>query len=239
MTPKIGIILGSGLNKFSEELSSTSLLYEDDSSFHSIKVLSGKIDKTEIVLFSGRRHFYEGYSQEKILENVGIAGKLGVNFLIITNAAGGLNTDFRVSDLMLITSHLNFLNKIFPAKSNKNYYDKGIIESVRNLSIQEKIILRFGSYCCTSGPMYETKSDIRFLAKCGIDAIGMSTIPEIMYASKLGIKTLAFSCITNLLTENSATITDHEDVIAAGENAYANFSGLIKKIIANSDKILN
>lgn len=237
MSTKIGVILGSGLNKFTEELIDPKVIFKDENSFHKLKVLSGKINEKEIILFSGRRHFYEGFSEEKVLENVNIAKDLGVDFLIITNAAGGINPRFRVSDLMLITSHLNFIHKIIPLQNNQILHNKKIIETVKNISQREKIILRHGSYCCSSGPMYETKAEIRFLAKFGIDAVGMSTIPEIIYANKSGIITLALSCITNMLTETSVTVTNHEEVVEAGNKAYNNFSKLIKKIISESADI--
>ncbi|MBK8550946.1 MAG: purine-nucleoside phosphorylase [Ignavibacteria bacterium] len=230
MKTKTGIILGSGLNKFAEELASPELLYEDNSSFHKLKVISGKINDENVVLFSGRRHFYEGYSNDKILENVNFAKDLGVNRLIITNAAGGINKNFKVSDLMLITSHYNFLS--FNVNSSvPSLYSKDTISSIRDLAMEEKISLKYGSYCCLSGPSYESKSEIRFLNKIGVDAVGMSTVPEILYANKLGIKTIAISCITNMLSEQARHITNHEEVIEAGIKSYANFSGLLKKII--------
>ncbi|MDQ3019100.1 MAG: purine-nucleoside phosphorylase [Bacteroidota bacterium] len=239
MKAKLGIILGSGLNKFAEELSSQKIIYEDDASFHKLKVLSGKINDQNITLFSGRRHYYEGNAGNNILRNINIAKKQGLKFLIITNAAGGINNNFHVPDLMLITSHLNFVNQRIPSKANTIFYDKKIIESVKKISREEKINIRQGSYCCMNGPMYETNSEIRFLAKLGIDAVGMSTIPEIIYANKIGIKTLAISCITNLLFETSVKGTNHEEVIEAGKNAYTDFSRLIKKIISKSSEILN
>jgi purine-nucleoside phosphorylase len=234
---KIGIILGSGLNKLTEELSSPGIIYQDENSFHKFKILSGKINEREIILFSGRRHFYEGYTEEKILENIDTAKKLGVNFLILTNAAGGINHHFRISDLMLITSHWNLINKKIPVLNNGSMYDKKINEFIKNISEREKIRLQSGSYCCSPGPMYETRSEVRFLNKFGIDAVGMSTIPEIIYANKIGIRTMALSCITNLLSENSASITSHNEVLEAGIKAYESFSRLIKKVISSSDEL--
>lgn len=236
---KIGIILGSGLNKFSEELTSPELIYEDDKTFHKLKVFTGKINQQEIVLFSGRRHFYEGYSVEKVLENIRIAAELGLKLLIITNAAGGINKNFRVSDLMLITSHLYIFNKAIPVRDNMNIYDKKSFGIINNFAKEEKINLRSGSYCCLSGPSYETKSEIKFLSKLGIDAVGMSTIPEILFANRLGIKTLGFSCITNLLSENSNQITTHDEVVEAGNKAFEKFSMLIKKLISNSSQLIS
>lgn len=235
MKRKIGIILGSGLNKFSKELYSPQLIYEDNNSFHNIEIVSGIINGNEVVLFSGRRHYYEGYPENKILFNVNMAVEMGLNFLIITNAAGGINKNFRVSDLMLITSHLNFQQKAILSKKNLVLYPKDTLNAVKNLSKKEKIILRTGSYCCNSGPNYETKSEIRFLSKLGIDAVGMSTVPEILHANRSGIKTIGLSCITNILSEQSAGETRHEEVLEAGNNSFDNFSRLLKEIISLSN----
>lgn len=238
MSTTTGIILGSGLNKFEDELNSAELLYEDKDSFHKLKILKGNIDGNEVVLFSGRRHFYEGYTNDKILEGVEIARKIGIKLLIITNAAGGLNPGFNVSDLMLITAHLNFLYKKFSGNAG-NMYDRKKLELVRKFAAEEKIILRSGSYCCTTGPMYETTSEIRLLNKFKIDAVGMSTIPETLYGNSMGIQTIGFSCITNLLSENPTSKTTHDEVIEAGNVAYSNFSKLLKKIILNSSELIN
>lgn len=232
MNRKIGIILGSGLNRFSDELTSPNLIYQDRNSFHNLEILSGKINKTEVVLFSGRRHFYEGFPAEKVLFNVNKAIELGLNFLIITNAAGGINRNFRVSDLMLITSHLNFQHNAVISKRSPVLYTKEMLVEIKNISKKEKINLRSGSYCCNTGPNYETKSEIRFLSKLGIDAVGMSTVPEILYANNSGIETLGISCITNILSEVSSGETKHEEVLEAGKNSFNNFSRLLKEIIS-------
>lgn len=239
MNIKIGIILGSGLNEFEKELTFPEVLYEDNSSFHRLKVISGKINETEVVIFSGRRHLYEGYSVNEVLANVTLAKELNVNFLIITNAAGGINRDFNVSDIMLITSHYNFTGKRIPVRNNQGFYDRKLNEMILKAASDKRIMLKSGSYCCASGPMYETKSEIRYFSKSGIDAVGMSTVPEILTARNLGIKTIAFSCITNLLSENSSGITNHEEVVEAGKNAYSNFSGILKLIVSESSVILN
>jgi purine-nucleoside phosphorylase len=234
---KIGIILGSGLNKITEELKNPSVLNEDIDSFHKLKILSGKILGKEVILFSGRRHFYEGYKDDKILESVELAKEFGIKTLIITNAAGGINKTFRISDLMLISSHFNFLKKSFVKCNIDKIYDINLIKKIKKIALMNRLNLRTGSYCCATGPMYETKSEIRFLSKIGVDAVGMSTIPEVLKSKDLGINIVAVSCITNLLSENPSGITNHEEVIEAGKNAYENFSALIKIIISNSNEL--
>ncbi len=225
--------MGSGLGNFAKELSSPEILFEDNSGFHKVRILKGNISDNPIAIFSGRKHYYEGYSSDLIMENVNFAKKLGIELLIITNAAGGINRNFNVSDLMLITSHLNFLKIKLPDVSGINLYDINLIRKVKSIASSEKIGLRCGSYCCMTGPVYESRSEIKFLSKFGIDAVGMSTVPEVIYAHSLGIKTIAISCITNIVSEQSKHITNHEEVIEAGKKSYDNFSVLIKKIISN------
>lgn len=229
---KTGIILGSGFDNFSNELKNMKMIYEDTSGVHHKKILSGFINNKEVIIFNGRHHLYEAFSSKKIFFNIDKAKEFGIELLIITNAAGGISNRFSVSDLMLITSHLNLFYRRIPFKRNLNYFNKEIIDKVRYISKKNKIKLHTGVYCATSGPMYETKAEISFFRLSGIDAAGMSTIPEIIYANKLGIKTIAISCITNLLSPESKDVTVHDDVLTAGEKAYPSFSKLTKAIIS-------
>jgi len=228
---KIGIVLGSGLNEFANELKNTKLIFEDHSGAQYKKIKSGNIGNKRVTIFEGRSHLYEEENLDKILFNVDKAKELGIQLIIITNAAGGLNSRFQVSDLMLMSSHLNLLNTRIPSGKNQNYYDKNIIKKIKELGKKNKIKLHTGVYCATPGPIYETSAEINYFRFTGVDAVGMSTIPEIIYANKLGIKTIAISCITNLLSSVSCEITEHDDVIKAGKKAYPSFSKLTKAII--------
>jgi purine-nucleoside phosphorylase len=228
---KIGIILGSGLDKFSKEIKNLTLLYEDTVGIHHKRIIKGNIKDKEIVIFQGRNHFYETSLLNKIYFNVNNAKELGLDLLIITNAAGGVNKNFKVSDLMLITSHINLMFKKISFKNNLNLYDKELIEWVKKTAKKNNIKLQTGVYCSLTGPVYETKAEIGIWKKFKIDAAGMSTIPEILYANKLGIKTIAISCITNLLDSTSNQTIDHSEVIEAGAKAYKNFSKLLKELI--------
>ena len=229
---KIGIVLGSGLHEFANELKNTKLIFEDNSGAHHKKIKSGSIGNKPVVIFEGRNHFYESKNSDEILFNVEKANEFGIQLLIITNAAGGLNSRFHVSDLMLMTSHINLLYRRIPSGKNQVYYDENIIKKVKALGKKNKIKLHTGVYCATHGPMYETSAEINFFRFTGIDAVGMSTIPEIIYANKLGIKTIAISCITNMLSSVSCEITEHNDVVKAGKKAYPSFSKLVKAIIS-------
>jgi purine-nucleoside phosphorylase len=229
---KIGIILGSGFHYFSDELEHTKILHEDNTGVHLKKIKSGYICNKKIIIFEGRHHYYERKSLKKILLNLEKAKEFGIELMIITNAAGGINDKFNISDLMLITSHLNLLYRKIPVTRKLEYFDKDLINKVRELGKKNSIPLHNGVYCATPGPMYETRAEIKFFKYTGVDAVGMSTIPEIFYANKLGMKTIAISCITNLLSKVSDTITEHDDVILASEKAYPSFSKLTKAIIS-------
>jgi purine-nucleoside phosphorylase len=228
---KIGIILGSGLNKFSKELKDKKILYRNDDGIHKKKIIFGKIGNRELYIFEGRNHYYENASVEKILFNVNKSKEYGIDFLIITNAAGGLNPDYKVADLMIISSHINLFLKNNKFTNFIDYYDKNIIFKIVSNARKNKIRLHSGVYCASPGPQYETNKEIEFLKKINVDAVGMSTIPEILYANSLGIKTIAISCITNLLTSNSTSTVEHNEVLLAGNKSYKNFSKLVNLII--------
>jgi purine-nucleoside phosphorylase len=228
---KIGIILGSGLDKFAKELENLNLLFEDTSGIHHKRVMIGDINNTEIIIFQGRNHFYETPILNKIYFNVDNAKELGLDLLIITNAAGGVNSNFKISDLMLITSHINLMFRNISFKKHTTAYDKELIDFVKTIAQKNKIKLQTGVYCSCTGPMYETNSEIDMWKKMKIDAAGMSTVPEVLYANKLGIKTIAISCITNILSSSSANVINHSEVVEAGKMAYNNFSKLLKAII--------
>jgi len=227
----IGIILGSGLNRFSEELTNKNLIYEDSSGTHHKKIFLGKLHSKEIIIFEGRNHFYEKAGFNRIFFNINKAKEFGLKFLIITNAAGGLNTNYKVSDLMLIVSHINLLNQRLLKKKQNINYDTFLLENIEILAIQNNIKLHKGIYCASRGPMYETKAEINFMKKSGADAVGMSTIPEILFSHRHGIQTIGISCITNLLLADNIQSTNHEDVLIAGRKASKAFSKLLNLII--------
>ena len=228
---KIGIILGSGLNKFSEELNNKKVLYEDRIGIHHKKIISGKIKGKEIIIFEGRNHLYEKPSEDKLYFNVDKAKELGVTLLIVTNAAGGVNQLYDVSDLMIISSHISLLFNNIKYNKSDNIYDEKIIIKIISIASAQKIKLHKGVYCASLGPLYETKSEVEFYNKIDIDAVGMSTIPELIYANNLGIKTLAISCITNTLKNISDNPVNHSEVLVAGKKAFTNFSKLLKAFI--------
>lgn len=228
---KIGIILGSGLNIIADSFLNKILLFEDKSGIHHKKIFKIPYENSEFFIFQGRNHLYEKVDNERLLFNVKKAKKLGVKFLIISNAAGGLNINYKVGDLMIISSHINFLKWGLNIDRTYLKYDRNIISFIKKLAVRNKIKIHDGIYCSSTGPIYETKAEINILKKFSVDAVGMSTIPEILYASKSGIKFVAISYISNILNTSVLSITHHEEVLKAGKFASKNFSELVTSLI--------
>lgn len=227
---KIGIILGSGLSKFANELENSEIIYSEIGGIHKKEVIEGKYNNKPVIIFSGRNHFYETYSKEKVFRNVNLAKDHNVDLLIITNAAGGLNPFFKVSDLMLIKSYFNFFQKRLVTNNIYNF-DTDLIKWATNLALQNKIKLHSGNYYASTGPTYETNSEIKYIKKTKADSVGMSTIPDILRAKELGIKTLGISCITNMLFSDMHIKVTHDEVVEAGNVAFQRFSKLLKVLI--------
>jgi purine-nucleoside phosphorylase len=226
----LAVVLGSGLGEYANGFSRVKVLSDDSNGIHSKSVFISEIKGKQILFFSGRKHFYEGYSVGEITENMQTAADLGTENILITNAAGGLNENFSVSDFMVIESHLNLNQKLVLEKSNFPYskeFSKRVLKACKELSIS----IQKGVYCCAAGPAYETRSEIRMLKQFGCDAVGMSTIPESSKANSLGIKVAALSIITNLLNENHLVPPHHDDVILAAAGASEKLFRLIKRLL--------
>lgn len=227
-----GIILGSGLHKLINELKNPQILYENSDSFHKKIVFKAKFEGKDVVFFKGRSHIYEGSEEDEIISNVNICKEFKIDKLIITNAAGGVNNYFKTTDLMIIDSHINnSFTRFKNLKPVSNIYDKELNKKIINLAIKNKILLKRGVYFSLLGPVYETKSDIRILKKLGVDAVGMSTVPEVLFSKLNNIKFIGISCITNLVKENPTGILDHSEVEETGQKAYNKFLKLIKLLV--------
>lgn len=227
---KIAVILGSGLTKFKNELSSANVVYSEIGGIHEKQVIEGKIGNKNIVLFTGRNHFYETHSREKVFRNIYIAKDMNVDFIIVTNAAGGLNPNFKVSDLMLIKSHINFFHVPLVEKQNL-CFDSVLLKWAKEKAESNKIKVHEGNYYASFGPVYETQAEINFIRRAGADSVGMSTIPDVIKANELGIKTLGISCITNMLFFGVNNNVTHDEVVTAGNKAYKVFSNYLKILI--------
>ena len=226
----LGLILGSGIELNEEIITAKEILHEDSSGIHKKVVFTCKINGKSVLVFSGRKHFYEGNAYDDITKNVRMANQYGVKNLIITNAAGGLNENFAEGDLMLITSHLNFNNKIF-FPQNRFPYSKELNNIFLKAAGDMKIKIHEGVYGLLTGPVYETKAEIRVQKKMGMDAVGMSTIPEVYEAAKCGMRATAVSVITNLLKEEIAIPAYHEDIVLIAKKASHSLNLIIQRLV--------
>ena len=239
--PHLAVILGSGLGQFTAKLQSpiqipysTIPLYPRSSiSGHTGEWVFGYIDEKPIICASGRFHYYEGLSMEKVTLPVIITNLLGCRLLIITNAAGCLKKEWELGELMLITGYLDYT---FRGNSDP----PGIVLFDRNTKTQKKvkkiaselsISLKEGIYTWTLGPSYETPAEIQDIISLGGHAVGMSTVPEIMKAEELGLEVVGISCLTNYGSGMESGILSHEKVLEITSNVQGDFSKLLLNII--------
>ena len=252
-TPKIGIILGSGLSKIADEVKQRVVIkYSDIRGFPSSMVLGhrgelicGTLEGKAVILFNGRFHFYQGYPLQDVVLPVRVAGSLGVERMVVTNASGGINRSFKPGDIMLISDHINLLgtNPLI-GKDAGNFgpifvdmsepYDREAIERVKKSIIELNLDkIREGVYIAVSGPSYETKAEIKFFARIGADAVGMSTVPEVIVANQLGIKVLGLSVIANMACGISEGSLSHSEVLDNVNRASSRLIILIREIVRN------
>jgi len=248
--PELSIILGSGLGDFTEQLQiHKSLSTSDIPNYPASTVVGhkGKIHFAEyqskrIILFQGRIHFYEGYSINECILPVFISKKLGAKYLLLTNAAGGINKNFTPGDLMLASSFNGILIKkeltdlIGLTNQNGkdnfiNFPNTNLNNIIKSAAEKESIQLKEGIYFYTKGPTYETPAEIKYFTKYGADAVGMSTVHEAVFASYMGVKTAAISCITNFAAGISNQKLSHSEVTETADRVKDTFSRLIKAVI--------
>ena len=247
--PEIGIILGSGLGELADEYCDIAIPYAEIPGFeastvsgHKSRLVFANINGKKVVMMQGRFHFYEGHSIQKVVFPVKVMKKLGVKTLIVTNAAGGVNPDFKPADLMIITDHINFMGvnpligpndsgmgERFPDMSE--VYTKKYVKLAENIGKKLGIKLQKGVYIALTGPSYETPAEVRMARIIGADAVGMSTVPEAITASWAGMNVIGLSCICNSAAGVSTVGLSHADVIKAAGEAKDKFIKLVKEII--------
>ncbi|MGM0608087.1 MAG: purine-nucleoside phosphorylase [Candidatus Muiribacteriota bacterium] len=246
--PDYALILGSGLGDMAEKIQNPQILeYKDIENFpvskvegHKNRFVAGELFGKKVIAMQGRFHYYEGYSMKEIAMPVRIFKKLGVNNLIVTNAAGGLNPSFKVGDLMIINDHINMMgdNPLmgpnddktgprFPAMTNS--YNK--VDFIKNTAENNNVPYVSGAYIGLTGPCYETPAEQRMYRMFG-DAVGMSTVPEVIAAKHCGIENIfGVSLITNVHTGTALFVPNHEEVVAAAAAAKPKFAKLIQSIL--------
>ena len=245
--PRIGLILGSGLSDFVNNLEDlVHVSYYEIPDFprptvdgHEGAFVFGNFKNIPIVVLSGRLHYYEGYTQQEITMPVRIMKKLGVETLILTNSAGGINLDFSAGTLMLITDHINYSGSNPLIGSNleefgprfpdvSNIYTKDLRTRIKEVAAEEGISLKEGVYIMYSGPNYETAAEIRFFRSIGADAVGMSTVPEALVACHCGMRLIGVSCITNMATGVFNKTLNHKEVIETANKVKSDFEKIIR-----------
>jgi purine-nucleoside phosphorylase len=249
--PKIALVLGSGLGDFAESVSIRAALKAVEIPHypvgsvkgHAGRLIFGTIEDGEkssapLLLFQGRVHYYENGDIEKVVFPIQLASKLGVQVLLLTNAAGGVNDRFESGQLMLMRGYLNLAKQLPIAdpryrrrNSTRRDFDADLqrlfLESAKALGIK----LQEGVYCWLHGPSYETAAEIKMLRILGADAVGMSTVPEIIKAKSLGMRVAAMSLISNMATGLSSTKLSHQEVTETANRLQQSFTALMKKVI--------
>ena len=247
--PKIGIILGTGLGQLASEITDTyEFAYEEIPNFplstvegHVGKLIFGKLGDVDVLAMQGRFHFYEGYGMRTVTFPVRVMYELGIDTLFVSNAAGGMNPNFKIGDIMIIEDHIN----LFPEHplTGKNFptgprfpdmhetYDKQLIEKAKEIAKEKGIRVVQGVYVGVQGPTFETPAEYRMYRILGGDAIGMSTVPEVIVAHHCGIKTFGISVITDLGGFDPPVEVSHEEVQIAANKAQPIMAELIRELV--------
>ncbi|MBR5100176.1 MAG: purine-nucleoside phosphorylase [Bacteroidales bacterium] len=250
-TPEIGIVLGSGLGKLGDAIEAKAVIpYTKIPNFakstaigHKGNFIFGKLSGKYVCAMQGRFHYYEGYPMEQVTLPIRVMAALGIKTLFVSNAAGGLNQDFSVGDLMIIRDHINLLpnpligpnfaefGERFPDMTAA--YDLDLIAKAEKIAKKAKIAVRKGVYLGNTGPSYETPAEVRFYRAIGADAVGMSTVPEVLVARHCGIPVFGMSVITNVSNiDNASTVlNDGDDVVRAADAAADKMFTIFRKLI--------
>ena len=266
---KVALVLGSGLGAFADEVeNAVQIPYEEIPHFsrstvegHAGRLVLGEVEGISVAVQQGRFHFYEGYDIAQVVFPIRVFGVLGIKNLILTNAAGSVDTDYKQGTLMLIRDHINLMGvNPLRGKNDERFgarfpdmtevysldYQEIVISEAKQMAQEkaekeekrtgkkqdEKSFLRRGVYCGLSGPSYETPSEIRMLRLLGSDAVGMSTVPEAITARQMDMKVVGISCITNMAAGISDDVIHHEEVLEMGAKVAGTFKELLRRIIS-------
>lgn len=248
---KIALVLGSGLGAFADEIeNAVKIPYEQIPHFarstvegHAGQLVLGEIGGVAVVVQQGRFHYYEGYDLNEVTFPIRVFGLLGIKNLILTNAAGSINADFKPGSLMLISDHINLMGaNPLRGKNDERFgarfpdmtevYSKDYQRIARQAAREMNYDLRRGVYCALSGPTYETPAEIHYLRRVGADAVGMSTVPEAIIARHQGMKIIGISCVSNYAAGIVEEEINHEEVMETGKQVASVFKELLKRIVA-------
>ncbi len=248
--PEIGMILGSGLGVLAQEVENPTVIpYEKIPNFpistvegHAGNLVFGMLEGKRVVIMQGRFHFYEGYSMAEVTHPVRVLKMLGIENLIVTNAAGGVNENFQAGDLMFIQDHINLMGKnplmgknfeeFGPRFPDMSYaYNPELINLGKEVAKKLEIKTQEGVYVAVTGPSYETPAEIKAFRVLGADAVGMSTAPEVIVANHMGIRVLGISCITNMAAGVLPQPLVHSEVMETAEKVKPLFISLVRGIV--------
>ena len=249
--PLIGVVLGSGLSNFTKGMQiECEIDYSDLPHFpvstvagHKGKLVFGTLNNKPVIVMAGRFHFYEGYTPQQVVYPIRVMNMLGVETLLLSNAAGGVNTGFKVGDMMIIKDHISLftvnpligknedaLGTRFPDMSEP--YSKELIDEAKSIAKNLGYEVKEGVYCGVTGPTFETRAEYKLIKAVGGDAVGMSTVQEVIAAVHAGIKVFAMSIITDLGIRDEENIITHEEVLAAANEAEPKMTAIFKELAA-------
>jgi purine-nucleoside phosphorylase len=254
--PKIGIVLGSGLGIYIDQIQNKMIIpYNDIPHFkrttvegHDGRLILGDVHGVPVAALQGRMHSYEGHPMEEIVHPVRTLAALGIEMLFVTNASGGINADFHPGDLVAIVDHINLsgrnplvgpniaeLGPRFPDMGQA--YDPDLTALLKQVAANHHVNLKSGVYCSVLGPTYETPAEIRMLRTIGADLVGMSTVPEVIAANHLGLKVAGVACVTNYAAGIKAEKLNHADVKKVAEKAMVGFATILTETIGELKKL--
>jgi purine-nucleoside phosphorylase len=253
--PVVGLVLGSGLGAFARSLEGATVIpYAEIPHFapataigHRGELVLGKVQGVPVALLSGRLHYYEGYSMEQVVFPVRVLGRLGVRVVIMTNAAGSVNVNYKPGELMVIEDHINFMGDnpmIGPNEEQlglrffdmSEAYDPDLRQIAEKACWTAGVPVRKGVYIAFNGPSYETPAEIKMARAMGADAVGMSTVPEVIAARHMGMRVLGLSCITNMAAGVLKKKLHHQEVLDVAEKVRAGLLEVLGRIVVEAAK---
>ncbi len=248
--PEVGIILGTGLGGLVNEITiHYELDYEKIPDFpvstvdgHHGKLIFGILGGKKVVAMQGRFHFYEGYKMDEVIFPVRVLKLLGIDYLFVSNASGGVNPDFEIGDLMIINDHINLLPNPLIGKHHPEFgvrfpdmeevYSRELIKKAKSIAEQKRIIVREGVYTATTGPTFETPAEYKYFRIIGSDTVGMSTVPETIAAHQMGLPCFAISIITDLGVPGKIETITHEAVQEVAAKAEEKMTIIMRELIS-------
>lgn len=248
--PKVGVVLGTGLGGFAEEVDKGAVIkYSEIPHFpestvesHAGQLVCGSLAGVPVVAMEGRFHFYEGYSMQEVTFPVRVMRELGCDVLIVSNACGGMNPQFATGDLMLIEDHINLMgaNPLIGKNDDKlgprfpdmcAPYDSALLKTASAVALENKIVAHKGVYVAVAGPNLETRAEYRFLRMIGADVVGMSTVPEVIVAVHAGMRVMGLSIITDMCLPDALEPANVQKIIAVANSAEPKLRLLVRETV--------